>query len=309
MTSSVPGIKLLPPVLRLRLRGWVLDVLRRDGAPPDYDAPIGDQGLFGPETVTWKVHADFPSMMAGGLNALLLQSLHPLALSGVWDHSDFRTDVLGRLRTTIAFVARTTYAPRLPAMDAIDRVRKIHRTVQGRAPDGRRYSAQDPHLLNWVHCTEAWSFLRGYQLYCQNAISLALQDRYLQETAFVAEALGATQVPKSVQQLEAFFEDIQPELVYDERTRQVLSVLSTIQLPIPMPRLGRGLFLGAGAALLPSWALSLMKRTPFQRLRDQAASQSLKLIAPSLREAMGDGGLAWRACRRTGTEYQTLFQW
>lgn len=309
MSSPVPGLKLLPPVLRIRLRNWVLDVLRRDGAAPDYDSPVGDLGLFGPHTVTWKVHADFPSMMAGGLNALLLQALHPLALSGVWDHSDFRSDALGRLRSTIAFVARTSYAPRGPAMEAIDRVRGIHRTVQGSAPDGRSYSAEDPHLLNWVHCTEAWSFLRGYQVYCQDRIPVPMQDRYLQETAFIAEALGATNVPKSTHELDLFFKNIQAELVYDQRTREVISVLADLTLPIPMPRLGRGLFLGAGAALLPDWALQLMKRSHGQRFRDHAASGALKLIAPSLREAMAEGGLAWRACKRTGADYADLFRW
>ncbi len=181
-----------------------MDVLRREGAAPDYDAPLGDPGLFGADSVTWKIHADFPSMMAGGLAALMLQTLHPLALAGVWDHSDFRRDMLGRLRNTIAFVSRTTYAPRIPAERAIAHIRAIHRPVTGVAPDGRPYSAGDPHLLTWVHCAEVWSFLRGYEAYCVH-VPRALQDRYLEEMARVAEALGAREVPKSLAALEAYF--------------------------------------------------------------------------------------------------------
>lgn len=305
----LPGVSVVPGPVRERLRGWVIDVLRHDGPTPDYDRPPGDPGLFGPGTVTWKIHADFPSMMAGGLGALLLQSLHPLALAGVWDHSDFRNDTLARLRGTIAFVARTTYAPREPAEQAIQRVRAIHRTVRGTAPDGRPYSAEDPHLLNWVHCTQAWCYLRGYQTYCHRDVPRAMQDRYLRETARIAQALGARDVPTSMTELEAFFREIRPELAYGERTRRVVAVLDSIRLPIPLSGLGRGLFLGAGAALLPRWALELTGRSRLQRLRDRTAARSLKLAAPTLRDAMAEGGLAWRACARTGADYAELFRW
>lgn len=306
---SLPGIKLLPGPVRERLRNRVLDVLSHDRPAPDYDSPPGDPGLFGPETVTWKIHADFPSMMAGGLGALMLQSLHPLALAGVWDHSDFRNDMLARLRGTTAFVARTTYAPREPAEQAIARVRGIHRQVHGTAPDGRPYSAEDPHLLTWVHCTQAWCYLRGYRAYCYRDVPRAMQDRYIVETARVAEALGARGVPKSLAELESYFRDVRPELVYDDRTREVLSVLHTIRLPIPLSVVGRGLFLGAGAALLPDWALVLMGKSRRERLRNRAAALSLKMIAPSIRDAMAEGGLAWRACARIGADYADLFRW
>lgn len=305
----LPGVKLLPPPARRHLRGWVIGVLRRDAPAPDYDHPVGDPGLFGPDTVTWKIHADFPGMMVGGLGALMLQSLHPLALAGVWDHSNFRSETLARLRGTIAFVARTTYAPRAAAEQAIARVRSVHRHVHGVAPDGRPYSAEDPDLLTWVHCAEAWSFMRGYQTYCYGQVPRSAQDRYLHETARVPEALGARAVPRSLAELEAYFEALRPELVCDARTREVLAVLNSIRLPIPLAGFGRRLFMGAGAALLPDWALDLMERSRLERLRDEAAARFLKLIAPSIRDAMAEGGLTWRACARTGTDYASLFQW
>lgn len=305
----LPGVKVLPPLIRKRLRGRVIEVLRRDAPAPDYDHPVGDPGLFGPDTVTWKIHADFPGMMAGGLGALMLQSLHPLALAGVWDHSNFRSDTLARLRSTTAFVARTTYAPREAAEQAIERVRSVHRHVRGIAPDGRPYSAEDPHLLRWVHCAEAWSFLCGYQTYCYGPIHRSAQDRYLHETARVAEALGARDVPKSLTALEAYFRAIRVELVCNARTREVLAVLNAVRLPVPLPGFTRNLFMGAGAALLPNWALDLIGRSRHERLRDKAATRFLKLIAPSIRDAMAEGGLAWRACARTGADYASLFEW
>ena len=306
---QLPGFKLVPGPMRERLRNWVINVLSRDAPAPDYDLPKGDPGLFGPESVTWKIHADFPGMMAGGLGALMLQSLHPLALAGVWDHSDFRGEMLARLRGTIAFVARTTYAPRATAEQAIARVRTIHQKVQGIAADGRPYSAEDPRLLTWVHCAEAWSFLEGYKAYCLHNVPRGMQDLYFNESARVAEALGARDVPKSLAEMEAYFRSVRPELVYDGRTREVLGALNAIRLPIPMQGVGRGLFLGAGAALMPGWALDLMGRSRVERMRDGAAARFLKLIAPSIRDAMAEGGLAWRACARTGADYSGLFRW
>jgi len=306
---QLPGVKLLPGPARKRLRSWVIDVLRREAPAPDYDLPKGDRGLFGPESVTWKVHADFPSMMAGGLGALMLQSLHPLALAGVWDHSDFRNEMLARLRGTIAFVARTTYAPRAAAEEAVARVRSIHQKVRGTAADGRPYSAEDPRLLTWVHCAEARCFLEGYKAYCVRNVPRDMQDLYFKESARVAEALGAGDVPKSLAEVDDYFRSVRAELVYDARTREVLGALNAIRLPIPMAGMGRGLFLGAGAALLPDWALDLMDKPLPERARNRAAALSLKLIAPSIRDAMAEGGLAWRACVRTGADYAGLFRW
>jgi uncharacterized protein (DUF2236 family) len=218
----LPGVKVLPPPARRVLRRQVLAVLSHDQPAPDYDAPKGDPGLFGPDSVTWKIHADFPAMMAGGLASLMLQSLHPLALAGVWDHSDFRTNTLGRLRSTIAFVARTTYAPRAAAEAAIQRVGRIHAAVKGVAPDGRAYSAEDSHLLVWVHCAECLCFLRAYEMYCHAPVPRKLQDRYLAEVALIPQTLGAHGVPGSVEELDAFFCAVRSELVCDARTRDYI---------------------------------------------------------------------------------------
>lgn len=264
-----------------------------------YESPVGDPGLFGPETVAWRIHADFPGMMAGGLGALLLQTLHPLALAGVWDHSNFREDLLGRLRRTTAFVALTTYAPRERALQEIDRVRRIHRRVTGVLPDGRRYAADDPELLTWVHLTEVWSFVRGYQVYRGIELSRATLDRYFDETRRVAEALGATQVPRSLAEVEAYFESVRPRLVYTERSAEVIRVLKTIRLPGLSATLMRGLFLGSGAALLPDWAHGLMGRGRRQRMADGLARLQLRSVSPLIRSALRDG-ISARAARRVG---------
>lgn len=289
---------------RRHVKRWVLSVIASEnrGAGIDYDEPQGDPGLFGPDSIVWRVHADFPGMMAGGICALLLQALHPLALAGVHDHSNFRHDPLGRLRRTIGFVSATTYAPRVAAEAQITRVRAIHHTVRGTAPDGRRYSADDPALLTWVHCAEMWSFLQGYQRYHGAPLPTALQDRYYDETRRVAEALGARDVPHSVAEVDAYFERMQPELACDVRTLDVLSVLDEIRVPLPAGSAVRGTFVRAGAALLPDWARALLGRDGrVDRLRDISAARLLHGVAPVLRAAMKDG-IAARSCRRVGID-------
>ncbi len=294
---------------RRRVKRWVLAVIATgsQGTGVDYDEPRGDLGLFGPDSVVWRVHADFPGMMAGGICALLLQALHPLALAGVYDHSDFRHDPLGRLRRTIGFVSATTYAPRAAAEARIARVGAIHHTVRGTAPDGRFYSADDPALLTWVHCAEMWSFLQGYQCYRDVPLPVALQDRYYDETRRVAEALGARDVPRSVAEIDAYFERMRPELACDARTHDVLSVLDEIRVPLPAGSAVRGTFVRAGAALLPDWARTLLGRNGrVQRLRDTGASHLLHGLAPVLRAAMMDG-IAARSCRRVGIDPAQLY--
>ena len=129
------------------LRAWVLRAFPRDPAGIDYGSPAGDPGLFGADSATWQIHADFAGMLSGGLCALMLQTLHPAALAGVWDHSNFRDDLVGRLRRTTNFVAGTTYAGTEAANDLIARVRRIHARVRGVTETGESYDAEDPKLL------------------------------------------------------------------------------------------------------------------------------------------------------------------
>jgi uncharacterized protein (DUF2236 family) len=290
-----------------RIRAWVLDVFPRGRSGIDYDAPAGDPGLFGPDSVTWRIHADFPGMLSGGLCALMLQTLHPRAIAGVWDHSNFREDLVGRLRRTTDFVAGTTYAGRDEAERLIARVRAIHSRVQGSTADGTPYRADDPELLTWVHVTESYGFLQGYRRYCR-AVPAALADAYYAEVACVAEALGARDVPVRETDVTAYFASVRDTLRYDDRSREVLAVLSRMRLPVPMAGLSRDVFLGAGAALLPDWADTLLQRTPLQRIQTRAAAGTLAKLAPIFRAALPDG-IAPRACARVGADAALLSRW
>lgn len=224
----------------------------------DLDQPRDDAGLFGPESMVWQVHADFTAMMVGGISALLLQMLHPLALAGVWDHSSFRQDMLGRLRRTSLFIAGTTYGGLHDAEQLIDKVRRIHLQVVGSAPDGRPYSASDPELLTWVHVSEVSQFLAGYLRYVDPRLPVAEQDRYYREVALIAERLGAQDVPKSQRAIADYLQRLRPHLLCDERTREVVRLLYAAPMPSILAKPFGSLMLQAGVDLLPDWASDLL---------------------------------------------------
>lgn len=223
-------------------------------AGEQYTDPPGDPGLFGPTSVAWRLHAD-PSVFVGGLAALMLQTLHPLAAAAVAEHSDYRSDPLRRLSRTASFVAATTYGSTEVARQAIEVVRGIHGRVRGSAPDGRAYSADDPDLLRWIHVAEVVSFVRAYERYGLEPLRGADVDRYLSETAVVAEALGATDVPRSRHAVRRYLSEVRPELVASDDARRMLRFLRT-----PIRHRGNGvraahsLVIEAATDLLPAWA-------------------------------------------------------
>jgi uncharacterized protein (DUF2236 family) len=211
-------------------------------------------GLFGPASVAWRVHGDVASMMVGGVAGLLLQMLHPAVLAGVWDHSNFRADMHGRLRRTARFIALTTYGGRDEAEAVIAKVRRIHDRVTGTLPDGTPYAANDPALLAWVNVTEAVSFLDAWIRYAEPRMRVADQDRYFAEMAQVAEALGADPIPRSRAAARRLIQETRPNLVCDARTQQVAALVLNQHAPSRLAEPLQALTMQAGTDLLPDWA-------------------------------------------------------
>jgi uncharacterized protein (DUF2236 family) len=216
----------------------------------------GGLGYFEPDAVARRVHGDFTTMLAGGVSALLLQMLHPGALAGVWDHSDFRQDMAGRLRGTAQFIAITTYGSFAEADAIIARVQAIHDRVHGVRADGTPYSANDPHLLTWVHIAGAWSFLASYERFA-GRLTPAEADRYFAETVPIAELLGATKVPASKSEAEDYLLRMRPELRADERSAEVAQVLLNEPAPKWAMEPARRVVMDAGIGLLPRWAAEM----------------------------------------------------
>jgi uncharacterized protein (DUF2236 family) len=214
-------------------------------------------GLFGPRAAAWRVHGDVTSMMVGGVSGLLLQMLHPAVLAGVWDHSNFREDMQGRLRRTARFIATTTYGAAEDAEAAIAHVRDIHDRVRGTLADGTPYVAGDPALLSWVHVTETSSFLNAWIRYVEPAMSLADQDRYFTEMVRIGAGLGADPIPRNRREAWAMIQATRPLLSCDARTREVARLVLTQPARRRMAEPFQALTMQAAIDLLPDWARAM----------------------------------------------------
>ena len=235
-----------------RVRGVFNDV--ESGQQP---VPTSDEALFPKDSPIRMVHADIVAMMVGGVRGLLLQMLHPHALQGVLDHSNFRTDMHGRLRRTARFIAVTTFGHRDDAMAAVDRVNRIHAKVGGTLPDGTAYSATDPRTLAWVHVAEATSFLAAYLRHVRPDMPGSEQDEYYRQFAVIARALGADPVPIDRREAEAIFRDLRTDLAVSPAAREIAQLVLT-QKPAGSPPAVQALLGAEAVALLPPFARSML---------------------------------------------------
>jgi uncharacterized protein (DUF2236 family) len=288
------------PVKRA-VAGSVLRMLGARRTPPEDDwllADTGDPGLFGPDSVAWKVHADLTSMLIGGISALLLQTLHPSAMAGVADHSDYRRDPTGRLHRTGAFIVNTTYGSRREAEQAIAAVRTIHERVRGVRPDGVPYDARDPDLLTWIHVAEVGQFLRSYQRYGPGRLSAADVDRYYAEVAEVARRLGARRVPASANAVRAYYRRVRPELLATEQAIEAVHFLTEPKGKNLTERSIYGFMVQAAIAVLPHWARPML-RLPQPIVVGEAFRVPTLTAGTLLRWALGESPVVARARQRT----------
>ena len=199
-----------------------------------------------------RVHGD-ASMFVGGIRALLLQSLHPVAMRAVSEHSGYRSDMWGRLARTSRFLAVTTFGTAEDAQQAVNAVRAIHERVTGTGPDGTPYVASDPHLLLWVHVAEIDSFLTAHQTYGKHPLSAAERDEYVAQAAEIAHRLGVVDAPTTEAQLRETIAAFRPELRATPEAREAARYL-LVHPPLPLAaRAPYGVLVAAAIGLLPVW--------------------------------------------------------
>ena len=212
-----------------------------------------DAGLFGPDSVAWRLHAD-PAMLAGGMRALLVQALEPRAMAGVDQHSGYRSDPWARLRRTTEFVYETTYGDTATALAACEQVRRVHERVRGVDPvTGRTYSASDPDLLRWIHAVEVHSFVVAYRAFA-GRLSDDDADRYVAEMVRVAELveLPRGMAPASMGELREYLRSVDGLQITPAAREGMRTILGP-----PMPLALRPLWLvpvTATIAILPRFA-------------------------------------------------------
>ena len=267
------------------------------GSLEDFALPAGDPGWFGPQAINWRVHAHFTGMLVGGLSSLMVQALHPRALAAVWDHSDFRHDLRGRLGRTAYFVAATTYGAHAMAERTIDRVNQIHAHVQGTDLQGRPYRANEPELIRWVHLTEVSAFARAYQHLARPALRADELDRYVAEMAQIGHRLGAQDLPQTWDAHERALAPYVPELEHDARSREIVQLIMHYPTePLDQPFMA--LVLAAAFDIMPPWALQRLERRPACAARQQATRLALQLASAPVQAMLDQHGVAATARRR-----------
>lgn len=247
--------------VRAKIRQRISDVFN-DAEKGERPVLRRADALFAPDSVAWKVNGDVVTMMIGGVSGLLLQMLHPAVLAGVWDHSDFRADMHGRLRRTAKFIAVTTYDHADAGRAMIDRVNRIHAKLGGTLPDGTPYRVTDPALLAWVHVTETISFLDAWIRYAEPMMPMAEQDAYFAEMAVIGQALNADPVPRTRAAAEALIQSYRPQLRADARTHEVAALVMRQTVGSAAIDSAAGVIMQAGMDLLPDWARSMHAPQP-----------------------------------------------
>ena len=266
-----------------------------------------DEGLFGAGSVTWRVNTDlgWPIM---SLRALMVQALHPLAMAGVDQHSDWRQDPVGRLAATSTYVTTITFGERAAAEQAAARVRRIHEHVRGLdSVTGRRYEASDPALLLWVHAILVDSGLASGRL-LGTPLAAEDADRYVAEMVVAAELVGvpASLVPATAEQLQGYITSVRPELRCTPAARESMAyLLDPPGLDEEMAEIWQDIRDGVVAAL-PDWAREMYgyDAPPLTAARQTEIRQALGVLdavylgEPGMLEARQRIALRMRAARR-----------
>ncbi|WP_328850725.1 DUF2236 domain-containing protein [Micromonospora globbae] len=262
-----------------------------------------DLGLFGPGSVTWKVHAE-PVLIVGGLRSLYLQALHPRAMAGVAQNSDYRTDAWGRLVRTATYVATTVYGTTAEAEEAGQRIRRLHARMSAVDPrTGERFRVDDPDLLRWVHVAEVESFLDTARR-AGLPLTPAEVDGYYTEQRRSAALVGLdpATVPGTAAEVADYYASVRPELRMTREAAETALFLTAPPLPwkLSLPvRLGltlgppRWAYFGVAATalgLLPAWA-----RRMYGGLGLPTTALSADLTVRGLRLALAALPQRWRA--------------
>lgn len=248
--------------LRAAVRGRVEDRLDdaaknflMSGSTPrlDFAAPFGEPALLGPDSVSWRVFKNPISLFIGGVAAVLLEFADPRVRTGVWEHSSFRRDPVGRLRRTGMAAMTTVYGARSAAEKMIESVRRMHDRVEGTTPDGAYYRANDPELLDWVQATASFGFLEAYSAYVHR-LSAKEKDSFYADARKSAALYGATGAPGSAAEFSSMFDRAAPRFESHEIVFEFLDIMREAEAFPGLARYAQRPLIRAAVEILPERA-------------------------------------------------------
>ena len=257
----------LPAVLQRRLDGTISALLSsQQSLAVDFSRPLREEALVGPDSVSWRIFKNPVALFVGGVAAVILELAEPSVRAGVWEHSSFRKDPIGRLRRTGLAAMVTVYGARSIAEPLIAGVVRRHAAIDGETPAGIPYSANDPRLLGWVHATAAFSFAEAYSRYV-TAVSPGEFDAFYREGAPAARLYGAIDAPQSVAAMRGLFESMRGRLDPSPIVFQFLEIMcETTAFPRPFLWL-QPMLVRAAVDLVPDWIRQLLGLTENHGLR------------------------------------------
>lgn len=297
----------LPPPLQRWIEANAAALLHPPGAPPvDFAHPAGEEALVPASSLAWKVFKNPVVLLAGGVAAVILELGEPRVRTGVWEHTGFRDDPLGRLQRTGLAAMVTVYGPRSVAERMIAGVVRAHEAVRGHTPAGEPYHANDPELLDWVQATAAFGFAQAYSRYVR-PLDDGEMDRLLAEGRPAASLYGALGAPASAAEMEALFRATRPRLEPSPILGEFLSIMhETPVLPPPLRPL-QGLLVRAAVDLVPREDRHRLRIPAGQALRpwERPLVRALGAVADRL---VLQGAPAAQSCLRLGLAADFLYR-
>jgi uncharacterized protein (DUF2236 family) len=277
----------------------------RETARVDFSTPAGEAALISAQSVSWRVFKNPVTLFIGGVAAVILELAEPCVRTGVWEHSRFRRDPVGRLQRTGAAAMMTVYGARSIATPMIERVARMHASISGVTPCGTAFSAADPALLTWVHATASYGFIAAYAEYARPLAASEI-DAFFEEAVPAAHLYGAVDVPRSMREVESLFTSMSSRLRGSAILLEFLGLLRAAPvLPRPLAWV-QGLLIRAALDIVPPWArerLALDARPGLQMLERRI----VKAIAGLADRIVLPGSVPAQSCLRLGLPVTYLY--
>jgi len=276
-----------------------------DGWSVDFTVPSGEPALVPADSVSWQVFKNPVTLFVGGVAAVILELAEPRVRAGVWEHSSFRHDPVGRLQRTGLAAMVTVYGARSVAEAMIAGINRRHAAIHGRTEDGEPYRADDPELLTWVQATAAFGFLEAYAAYVR-PVDAADRDAYYAEGVTAARLYGAVSAPLSEAELRSLFAAMRPRLAPSETLSEFLRLMRAAPLLPPALRWMQRLLVRAAVEIVPDWARDrLGLRQNGLRIGERPL---VRMAAAAVDRLMLRSGPAVQSCRRLGLRDDYLYR-
>lgn len=216
----------------------------------DFSRPKGEEAYLAPDSIQWKVFKNPVALAVGGVAAVLLEFADARIRSGVWDHSIYKVDPIGRSQRTGMAAMVGVYGPKSVARQVIGGVNRMHAKVAGKTPSGEDYRALDPELLNWVSATAQYGFLTAYDRFVRRLPS-AEKDRFWHEGTAIAELYGVTEIPHSEADFHRMMERLLPRFEPHPINREFLEIIQSGRAAPSVPRFLHRSLARAAVSILP----------------------------------------------------------